>query len=103
MKKEKIKVVDFILIDAQGCTKQILQGLTKTNLKFVKEILVKVHVTPFEIYKGQTTRKEIIDFVGRGYFLEVNIKTYSREQEAWIRYHSDVWKRVRRAKIYSLE
>jgi len=103
IKKEKIRVIDFLRIDVQGCAKEVLQGITVKNLKHVKEIFVKVHVLPMEIYKGQSTRKEIESIVFPHYFLNFSISTYSRGQEAWIRYHSDVWKRTRGSKIYGLD
>ena len=101
-KREQIKIIDFMRVDAQGCGTQIFKGLGKM-IKYVKEIYLKVHVSPIKIYKGQSTREEIENLIRPGYFDSVHIEAYSREQEAWIRYHSDVWKRIRNSRIYNLE
>lgn len=103
IKNENINVIDFIRIDAQGCTKQILEGLAKKKLRYVKEVFLKLHLCDFDIYKGQSQKPDIDDILRMSHFIQVAIKPYSRKQEAWIRYHSDVWKRIRKAKIYNLE
>lgn len=101
-KREHIDVIDFMRIDAQGCAKEVLRGAGKM-LRTTKEIYVKVHVNPMQIYENQTHRDEIENIIGKLYFEPVHIESYSRAQEAWIRYHSDVWKRTRGSKIYSLD
>jgi len=101
-KREKIDVIDFMRIDAQGCANQILEGLGK-NLRYVKEIFVKVHISDFEIYKGQSKREDFEPKLIKMFFNAVKAEPYSRQQEAWIRYESDVWKRTRGSKIYNLD
>lgn len=101
-KNEKIDIIDFLRIDAQGCTKQILEGLGKKKLRHVKEVFLKVHITDFDIYEGQSTRIEIEKLLKPCHFLQATIEPYSRRQEAWVRYHSDVWKRIRNSRIYNL-
>lgn len=102
-KREHIEVIDFLRIDAQGCTEKILQSVGKKG-RHIKEIFLKVHVSPVTIYKNQATRFNIEEILKKKYYFEdVHITPYSRGQEAWIRYHSDVWKRVRNSRIYELE
>lgn len=101
-KSEKIDVIDFLRIDAQGCTNQILEGLGK-DINHVKEIFVKVHTLDFDIYKGQSHREEFEPKLIDKFFIAVHAEPYSRQQEAWVRYESDVWKRTRGAKIYNLD
>lgn len=102
-KKENIRVVDFLRIDVQGCAKEVLQGIGIKNLKHVKELYVKIHVLPIDIYKGQTKREEIETIIRPLYFMDIDITPYSRGQEVWVRYQSDVWKRTRASKIYGLD
>lgn len=100
---EKIDVIDFLRIDVQGCVKQILDGLGKKKLRHIKEILLKVHIIPFEIYKRQSKRDEVDKLLKSCYFIENEVSPYSRFQEVWTRYQSDVWKITRNAKIYNLD
>ena len=100
--QEHIEIIDFLRIDAQGGATPILRGLGKM-LRTTKEIYVKVHVSPFDIYKNQSYKNEIDSIIHKLYFEEVHMESYSRNQEAWIRYHSDVWKRTRGSKIYNLD
>jgi FkbM family methyltransferase len=103
MKEEGMKVIDCIRIDVQGCAKEIIKGIDNKKLKHIKEIYVKVNTTPFEIYKDQTYKEEIDQLLRKHYFKVVEGTPYSRNQELWVRYHSDVWQQTRRGKIYWLD
>lgn len=103
IKQENINIIDFIRIDAQGASHNVLQGISNKSLGRTKEILAKSNLPVIEIYKGQINRDEIDKRLLKNHFLVSEHEFYSRNQEIWVRYVSDTWKRSMSGKIYGLK
>lgn len=102
VKQEHIEIIDFIRIDAQGAAKQVLQGINGKMFHRIKEIFVKCNVAELEIYRGQTYKEDVDRILLKQYFIITDHQSYSRNQEMWVRYVSDIWKKSMSGKIYGL-
>ena len=103
IKKERIRYVDFLKIDAQGHELEILKSLGKSITK-VREIVVEASLTPFSIYDGQTNQKdEIMDFMTRNNFKLHRQEKMSRNQEINLWFVNDRFARIQRNKFYHFQ
>jgi len=65
----KIEHVDFLKIDAQGVDLSVVKS-AGDRIKDVDKILLEVITTPFQLYVGNPTKDETIDYlVGQGFAL----------------------------------
>lgn len=103
IKNEKIDIIDYLRIDAQGCAGKILEGLSGNRFRYIKEIYVKVNTDVIEIYKDQAYSKQIQERLKRHFFNIKSIEPYSLGQECWLRCVSEVWEKSRGSKIYGLD
>lgn len=100
IKKERIRYVDFLKIDAQGHELEILKSLGKSITK-VREVVVEASTTPFNIYDGQTNQKDaIVDFLTRNNFKLHRQENLSRNQEINMWFVNDRFSRIQRNKFY---
>lgn len=103
LQQDRIEVIDFLRIDAQGAAKQILQGIDNKRLMRIKECYIKCNISDLEIYKGQSYKEDVDRILLKYYFKVTEHETYSRGQEIWARYVSDSWKKSMGTKIYGLK
>jgi hypothetical protein len=103
LQQDRIEVIDFLRIDAQGAAKQVLQGIDNKRLMRIKECYIKCNVSDIEIYSGQSYKEDVDRILLKYYFRVTEHETYSRGQEVWARYVSDSWKKSMNTKIYGLK
>lgn len=101
LKQHQIRYIDFLYIEAQGVADKVISGLTAKRIRHVKEILWKVHITNFDIYKGQTKEDALSNYLTRNNFETTQRANYSRQQERFVRSVHIGWKK-RGGKIYGL-
>lgn len=100
IKRERIKYVDFLKVDAQGHELEILKSLGNCIAK-VREIVVEASLTPFNIYEGQTNQMDaIVDFMIRNNFKLHRQEKLSRNQEINLWFVNDRFARIQRNKFY---
>jgi FkbM family methyltransferase len=80
MADRRITRVIFCRIETQGTALDVLKSFGK-RLRDVMEFAVKVHVTDFEIYAGQTQKQDLLEFMNSNGFALYGIEKYSRDQE----------------------
>ena len=82
IEEHKIKRLDFINIDVQGCAMNVLRSMkSPKSWDKLREINVKAHTIDFEMYQGQSHNYEVVDFLKRKYLELKSIKHISRNQE----------------------
>jgi FkbM family methyltransferase len=79
----RIQRVASVRIETQGNTLDTLRSFGK-RLRDVSEFIIKVHTTEYELYYGQTTKSELVDFMRRHGFAIYATRKYSRDQEEFI-------------------
>lgn len=79
-REQRIKVIDFLKIDAQGHDLEICKSLGKM-IPMTREILLEVQVTPFELYKGQSKKSDVLAFMSKNKFSLHKKKPWSFGQE----------------------
>lgn len=100
IKKERIRYVDFMKIDAQGHDLEVLKSLGKSISK-VREIVVEGSLTPFNIYDGQTNQKDaIVDYMQLNGFKLHKQEKLSRNQEINMWFVNTKFSRIQKNKFY---
>ena len=102
MDTHSVQYIDFLHIEVQGVVNRVFDSLTSKRLRHVKEILWKVHITDFEIYKNQATEEPLIEYLKKNNFVTAERSYYSRNQERFIRSIHLGWKE-RGARIYGFK
>lgn len=102
MHDHSVQYIDFLYIEAQGVVDRVIHSLTAKRLRHIKEILWKVHITNFEVYKGQAKEQALVDHLKRNNFEITERAFYSRNQERFIRSVHVGW-RDRGSKIYGFK
>lgn len=79
--KYSIDLIPYLKIDTQGHDFEVIKSLGN-KIKIVNQIECEVQVTSFEIYKNQSKKEEVIQFMRENKFiLEKTIsQTYGQEQ-----------------------
>ncbi len=80
MDEKRIARIQFCRIETQGTAIDVLQSFGK-RIKDVSEFAIKVHVTDFDVYKGQTKKQDLLQFMNVHGFSIYGIQPYSRDQE----------------------
>jgi len=82
LEKYKINHIEFLNIDTQGDSLQILKSLDFKYYSMIKQILVKAH-TPdcIELYKNQCNSYDVTQLLKRRYFQLYKAVNYSSSQE----------------------
>lgn len=62
MADRRLKRVLFVRIETQGSSLDVLKSFGD-RIKDVLEFAVKVHTTNFEVYHGQTTKQDLVDYM----------------------------------------
>lgn len=73
-------VIDFIKIDTQGNDFNVIKSLGNLICN-VKEIMLEVQIVPFEYYKGQSKKVEVINYMLSKRFEEYRKSRQSKNQE----------------------
>ena len=103
IRNEEIKYVDFLKIDTQGHDLEVLKSLGKSITK-VREIMIEVSLTPFDIYEGQTNKKDaVVDYLKRYGFGIHKEEKLSRNQEANMWFINNRFGRISRNKFYHFD
>lgn len=82
-----IYYVDLLNIDVQGNSLEVIKSLS--NYDKIKQINIRVHRVPFELYKNQTTFDEIDKLLKMAFFTCDNTKLLSFDQEIQSTYFND--------------
>jgi len=80
LREHKVKVVDFIKIDAQGGDLNVAKSLGKA-IDLVREIVLEVQVVDFELYKGAPDKDTVVSWMGSKGFKVYCTHEWSRGQE----------------------
>lgn len=79
--EQKINRIDFLNIDVQGNSLDVLNSLSANDWNRIHEINIKVHNIDFEIYRGQTLGCDIIEKCRKRYFTLKYFGKRTRDQE----------------------
>lgn len=84
LQEQRLKVVDLIKIDAQGHDLEILKSLGN-YIQYIKEITCEVQITNFELYKDQSKKQDLLDFMEKNGFSIFKTKrwSYGQEENIW--------------------
>lgn len=77
---QRIRDIPFVRIETQGTALDVLRSFGPTIAR-VWEFAIKVNVTDFEIYQGQTRKEELIQFMTQLNFAVYKTMAWSRDQE----------------------
>jgi len=80
------KTIDFIKIDAQGHDLNVIKSLGE-DIYNVREILAEVKVVEFELYKGEGTKKDMLDYMSSKDFsiYKTEPNTHHQEENIWFK------------------
>lgn len=76
----RIDQVLFARVETQGTALDVLQSFGK-RITSVMEFAIKVHITDFDIYQGQTKRDELLQFMASNGFAVFGKMPWSKCQE----------------------
>jgi FkbM family methyltransferase len=76
----RIDQIIFCRIETQGTSLDVLKSFGK-RINNVMEFAIKVHVTDFDLYKGQTHKDELVSFMNSHGFIVYKTRKWSRDQE----------------------
>ena len=76
--------IDFIKIDTQGNDLKVVKSLGD-KIYNVREIMLEVQIVPFEHYKGQSKKTDILDYMSSKGFKEYkkNKQSFGQEENIW--------------------
>lgn len=81
IRQQKIQYVDFLRIKAQGCDLSVMKSLGKSITR-VREAVIEVSLTKFDIYKGLTNKKvDVEGFMSENRFIKYTSEKTSKDQE----------------------
>ena len=81
IKENKITdIIDFIKIDTQGHDLNVIKSLGKYKSN-VREIVCEVQTINYELYKNQSDKKELLNYMDNHGFEIKKIKPWSHNQE----------------------
>ena len=80
MNLAEIETVDYLKIDAQGADLAVLKSLGN-RLKDTRKIHLEASVTPYPVYHGCPSKKEIVEFLEERGFALVAVESQSDGQE----------------------
>ncbi len=75
-----IQTVDYLKIDAQGADLAVLKS-SGDRLKDLGKIYLEVSVTPYPVYQGCASKKEVVEFLEERGFELVAVDSQSEGQE----------------------
>lgn len=78
--RHRIDRIPALKVDAQGHDLEVIKSLG-ASLAFVNRIECEVQVTPFEVYKNQTDRRELIAFLHKENFRLIRSERQTFDQE----------------------
>lgn len=82
IKKFRIKSIDFLKLDVEGCTYEVLEGFGE-RLKIVKSIHIEAEHR--KIWKGQKTWSKIENILSKTNFVNIYFKRYGNQSDSlWI-------------------
>lgn len=83
MKQYKIKIIDFLKIDVEGCTYEVLEGFGE-SLKFVNAIHLEAEHKV--VWKGQRLWKDIEDMMKKNSFELISYKRFKEQSDSlWVK------------------
>ena len=100
LRENRIKFVDYMKINARGHDLEVLKGLGRSIVN-VRELVVNVSLTDFDLYEGQTNQKEkVVDFlVNKGFKLR-RTDPISKHQEENLYFLSTRFARLEKNLFY---
>lgn len=83
LKDKGFKFVDFLKINTRGHDLEVVKSLGHKYIKNVREIVVNVSLTDFDLYEGQTNQKDaVVKYLEDKGFKEWKSEFVSKKQEA---------------------
>lgn len=90
-KEQSIRGINFLNIDVQGNSMEVLQGLKDAyDWDRIKEINLKVHSIDWELYQSQSVNYHVLDLCRRHFFSLDNRTSTTRQQEDVLSFKSDL-------------
>lgn len=75
-----LEKVDYLKIDAQGHDFEVVKSAGE-YLRNIREVMLEVQVTDFELYKGSSKIKDVLDYMKSYEFIEIRREANTGDQE----------------------
>lgn len=76
----RLNRITFVRIETQGTALDVVKSFGQ-HISKVMEFAIKVHTIPYDLYAGQTTKAELVDFMDNAGFAVYGTQSWSRGQE----------------------
>lgn len=79
----RLERITFVRIESQGTSLDVVKSFGQ-HIDKVMEFAIKVHTIDFDLYKGQTRKQNLIDYMDQSGFSVYGTQSWSRGQEEFI-------------------
>lgn len=80
IKDNNIQYIDYLKIDTQGHDLNVIKSLGE-NIKIVKELVAEVQIVDYDLYKNQSKKDELLNYLENYNFKIKKVQKWSHNQE----------------------